>query len=253
MSSALARDILDLTLEHLFLVSVAMGIAAALAIPAGILLTRRTFLQRWVLGFANVMQTVPSLALFGFLIPLPFLGGIGKHTAIVALVLYALLPILRNTLTGILSVDPAVRESAHRHGHDGTAAALGGRTPAGDQDDSGRPADRDRDDDRDGDNCRGHWRRWARCVYFSRPGIRRYDAAAGRCGSGCLDRSGGRSRTRMGRTQIVACVIVGLWAAGLVGCTREHPITVGSKNFTEQVVLGEIIAQHLEYRLGHSR
>lgn len=112
MSSALAGDILDLTLEHLFLVSVAMGIAAALAIPAGILLTRRTFLQRWVLGFANVMQTVPSLALFGFLIPLPFLGGIGQHTAIVALVLYALLPILRNTLTGILGVDPAVRESA---------------------------------------------------------------------------------------------------------------------------------------------
>jgi osmoprotectant transport system permease protein len=112
MSFALARDILDLTLEHLFLVSLSLALAAALAIPAGILLTRRTFLQRWVLGFANVMQTVPSLALFGFLIPLPFLGGIGKHTAIVALVLYALLPILRNTLTGILSVDPAVRESA---------------------------------------------------------------------------------------------------------------------------------------------
>ena len=112
MSSALARDILDLTLEHLFLVSLSMAIAAALAIPAGILLTRRPFLQRWVLGFANIMQTVPSLALFGFLIPLPFLGGIGKHTAIVALVLYALLPILRNTLTGILNVDPAVRESA---------------------------------------------------------------------------------------------------------------------------------------------
>jgi osmoprotectant transport system permease protein len=112
MSSGLARDILDLTLEHLFLVSLSMAIAAALAIPAGILLTRRIFLQRWVLGFANIMQTVPSLALFGFLIPLPFLGGIGKHTAIVALVLYALLPILRNTLTGILNVDPAVRESA---------------------------------------------------------------------------------------------------------------------------------------------
>ena len=112
MFPGLARDILDLTLEHLFLVSISMAIAAALAIPAGILLTRRTFLQRWVLGFANIMQTVPSLALFGFLIPLPFLGGIGKHTAIVALVLYALLPILRNTLTGILNVDPAVRESA---------------------------------------------------------------------------------------------------------------------------------------------
>lgn len=112
MSSALAHEIFELTLEHLFLVGLSMGIAAALAIPAGILLTRRTFLERWVLGFANVMQTVPSLALFGFLIPLPFLGGIGKHTAILALVLYALLPILRNTLTGILSVDPAVRESA---------------------------------------------------------------------------------------------------------------------------------------------
>ena len=112
MSSGLARDILDLTLEHLFLVSLSMTIAAALAIPTGILLTRRTFLHRWVLGFANIMQTVPSLALFGFLIPLPFLGGIGKHTAIVALVLYALLPILRNTLTGILNVEPGVRESA---------------------------------------------------------------------------------------------------------------------------------------------
>ncbi len=112
MSSALARDILDLTLEHLFLVMLSMAIAAALAIPTGILLTRRTFLQRWVLGFTNIVQTVPSLAVFGFLIPLPFLGGIGKHTAIVALVLYALLPILRNTLTGILHVDPAVRESA---------------------------------------------------------------------------------------------------------------------------------------------
>jgi osmoprotectant transport system permease protein len=112
MSPGLARDIVDLTLEHLFLVSLSMAIAAALAIPTGILLTRRIFLQRWVLGFANIMQTVPSLALFGFLIPLPFLGGIGKHTAIVALVLYALLPILRNTLTGILNVDPAVRESA---------------------------------------------------------------------------------------------------------------------------------------------
>jgi osmoprotectant transport system permease protein len=112
MSSMLAQDIVDLTLEHLFLVIVSMGIAAALAIPAGILLTRHLFLRRWVLGFANVMQTVPSLALFGFLIPLPFLGGIGKQTAIVALVLYALLPILRNTLTGILGVDPTVRESA---------------------------------------------------------------------------------------------------------------------------------------------
>jgi len=112
MTPDLARDIADLTVEHLVLVGVAMAIAIVRAIPTGILLTRRAPLQRWVIGFANVMQTVPSLALFGFLIPLPLIGGIGKHTAIVALVLYALLPVLRNTLTGILGVDPAVRESA---------------------------------------------------------------------------------------------------------------------------------------------
>jgi osmoprotectant transport system permease protein len=112
MQSGLMGELLELTLEHVGLVSVAMAIATAMAIPAGILLTRREALRRWVLGFANVMQTVPSLALFGFLIPLPFIGGIGKHTAIVALVLYALLPILQNTLAGILGVDRAVRESA---------------------------------------------------------------------------------------------------------------------------------------------
>lgn len=109
---SLAWEILDLTLEHLWLVIMSIGIAAALGIAGGILLTRRPSLRTAVLGFANVMQTVPSLALFGFLIPVPFIGGIGKHTAIVALVLYALLPILRNTLAGILGVDSAVRESA---------------------------------------------------------------------------------------------------------------------------------------------
>ena len=115
----LAREILDLTLEHLWLVFVAMMIAGAVGIGGGILLTRRPSWRGWVLGFANVMQTVPSLALFGFLIPIPFIGGIGKHTAILALVLYAILPVLRNTLTGILGVDPAVRESAVAMGMNG--------------------------------------------------------------------------------------------------------------------------------------
>ncbi|MGH7206873.1 MAG: ABC transporter permease [Nitrospiraceae bacterium] len=112
MQPGLMSELLELTLEHVGLVSVAMAIATATAIPAGILLTRREALRWWVLGFANIMQTVPSLALFGFLIPLPFIGGIGKHTAVLALVLYALLPILQNTLAGILGVDRAVRESA---------------------------------------------------------------------------------------------------------------------------------------------
>ncbi len=112
MGSSLTSELLSLSLEHLQLVAIAMLLAAAIAIPAAIELTRFAAWRRWVVGFANIMQTVPSLALFGFLIPVPLIGGIGKRTAIVALVLYALLPILRNTLVGILGVDRAVRESA---------------------------------------------------------------------------------------------------------------------------------------------
>ncbi len=112
MPTGLTQELLELTLEHLTLVAVSLAIATAVAIPTGILLTRRASFRRWVLGLTHVVQTVPSLALFGFLIPLPLLGGIGKHTAIIVLVLYAILPILENTLTGILGVDRAVRESA---------------------------------------------------------------------------------------------------------------------------------------------
>jgi osmoprotectant transport system permease protein len=112
MSPHLAAEIRELTLEHIALVLMALSIAVALAVPGGILLTRRAGWRPLALGFAGVMQTVPSLALFGFLIPVPVIGGIGKRTAVVALVLYALLPILRNTMVGILGVDAAVRESA---------------------------------------------------------------------------------------------------------------------------------------------
>jgi len=109
-------EVFQVTLEHVLLVAVAMGIATLIAIPLGIALTRHRTLRAPVLGLANVMQTVPSLALFGFLIPVPFIGGIGRRTAIVALVLYALLPILRNTYAGITGVDPAVIEAARGMG-----------------------------------------------------------------------------------------------------------------------------------------
>jgi len=112
MRSDLANDILKLTAEHLVLVVSALAIAVLLGVPLGIALTRHSGARRWLLGFANIMQTIPSLALFGFLIPIPFIGGIGKRTVIVALVLYALLPILRNTFVGIMNVDAAVSESA---------------------------------------------------------------------------------------------------------------------------------------------
>ncbi len=112
MNRRLAAEIGSLSLEHLWLVLVAIAAAAAVAIPAAIFLTRRAGMRRGALAVANVLQTIPSLALFGFLLPLPLIGGIGPRTAIIALCLYALLPILRNTLLGILGVDAAVRESA---------------------------------------------------------------------------------------------------------------------------------------------
>src|SRR2546428_6056264 len=107
-----STELLILIRQHLALVFFSTLVAVLVGIPTGIMLTRRKALRGPVLGIANVMQTIPSLALFGFLIPLPFIGGIGARSALVALVLYALLPIIRNTVTGILGVEPAMREAA---------------------------------------------------------------------------------------------------------------------------------------------
>jgi osmoprotectant transport system permease protein len=114
-----AGEALHLLLQHLLLVGASTLVAMAVGVPAGIVLTRRPRLGAPVLGVANVFQTIPSLALFGFLIPLPFLGGIGASTAVVALVVYALLPIIRNTYTGIRDIDPAVKEAGRGMGMTG--------------------------------------------------------------------------------------------------------------------------------------
>ena len=107
-----SHELLVLIRQHLALVFFSTLVAILIGIPTGILLTRKKALRGPVLGIANVMQTIPSLALFGFLIPLPFIGGIGARSALVALVVYALLPIIRNTVTGILGVEPAMRDAA---------------------------------------------------------------------------------------------------------------------------------------------
>jgi osmoprotectant transport system permease protein len=104
------------SVEHVGLVAASMAIALVIGLPLGVALVGRAGLRRWVLGTANVVQTIPSLALFGLLIPVPWIGGVGASTAIVALALYALLPVLRNTSTGIAEVDPAVVESARAMG-----------------------------------------------------------------------------------------------------------------------------------------
>lgn len=105
-------ELLVLAREHLVLVFVSTMVAVLVGVPLGVLLTRRKSLRGPVLAVANVFQTVPSLALFGLLIPLPFVGGIGAKTAIIALTLYSLLPVIRNTVTGILGVDHKTTEAA---------------------------------------------------------------------------------------------------------------------------------------------
>ncbi|OWY66184.1 choline ABC transporter permease [cyanobacterium TDX16] len=106
-----APEILQETATHILLVGISIGVATLVGIPLGICITRKPSLRQPILGIANVLQTIPSLALFGFLISVPLIGGIGARTAIIALTLYSLLPIIRNTYTGIINVDPAIREA----------------------------------------------------------------------------------------------------------------------------------------------
>lgn len=271
------QDILRLIGEHLMLVLISTSIAVAIGIPLGILLTRHKRLRAPILGLANVMQTVPSLALFGFLIPLPFIGGIGARTAIVALVLYALLPVIRNTVTGILGVDKNVREAAVAMGMTdrqilwqvemplamsviltgvrvavvisvgvATIAAAVGAGGLG--------------------------------TYIFR-GLRQYDnrlilagavpaalmALAADFGLGQLEkhfdtstkRASERSRVSL-KPLVIAAIALALLIGGYVAWraarpstngTAERPrVTVGSKDFTESVLLAEIFAQMLEAR-----
>jgi len=107
----LAADVLRATGEHVVIVAVSVVIAIVIGVPLGIRSARRSIESGVTLRIVDAIQTIPSLALFGLLIPIPFIGGIGMRTAIVALILYSLLPIVRNTVTGIRSVDPSVREA----------------------------------------------------------------------------------------------------------------------------------------------
>ena len=109
-------EIFSTTIDHLTLVAISMALAILIGVPLGMLIVQRPALRTLALGVTSVVQTIPSLALFGFLIPIPFIGGIGRRTAIVALVLYALLPILRNTYVGLAGVEPAVLEAAEAMG-----------------------------------------------------------------------------------------------------------------------------------------
>jgi osmoprotectant transport system permease protein len=109
-------EVAELVLEHVWLVGVSTLLAVVVGLPLGVLLTRRPWLHKPILGSANVMQTVPSLALFGLLIPVPWLGERADRLVIFALTLYALLPIIRNTYAGLTGVDAAVVEAGRGMG-----------------------------------------------------------------------------------------------------------------------------------------
>jgi len=264
--------------EHLELVLISTGVAVLIGIPTGILLTRKKSLRGPVLGVANVMQTIPSLALFGFLIPLPFIGGIGARTAIVALVLYSLLPIIRNTVTGILGVDSNVREAAVAMGMTGRqilwqvelplamsvivtgvrvamVIAIGVATIAAAVGAGGLG------------------------VFIFR-GIRQFDnnlllagavpsalmALTADFGLGLVERhfsigSRRKAGTSSARRNVAVAATVAIAIAVITGVyvgsrdSRSHssqsqgvPLVVGSKDFTESAILGEIAAQMLEAR-----
>lgn len=109
-------EVLELTLEHLWLVGVSIFLAILIGIPLGILITRWPVLNKPILGSANIIQTIPSLALFGFLLPAPWIGARADRLAILALTLYALLPLIRNTYVGIKGVDRSVVEAGRGMG-----------------------------------------------------------------------------------------------------------------------------------------
>jgi osmoprotectant transport system permease protein len=242
-------EVLLLTLEHLEIVGIAILIAAAIGLPLGILMTRSPRMSRPILTFANIVQTVPSLALFGFLIPLPFIGGIGTRTAIVALVLYSLLPIIRNTFTGISGVDPAIREAGRAMGMTDSQLLWKVEIPL----------------------ALGVIFAGIRVATVIAVGVATIAAAVGAGGLGMFIFRGvsmvdsrlilagaipaaalaliadfglGAIQKRFSKLLCLLCLVS--VAATFSACSRTDRIVVGSKNFTEQVILGELLAQQIE-------
>ena len=243
-------EVLHLTFEHLVMVAISILIAAGIGLPLGVLMTRKPAVSRPILTFANVVQTIPSLALFGFLIPLPFIGGIGARTAIVALVLYSLLPIIRNTFIGISGVDPAIREAGRGMGMTDSQLLWKVEIPL----------------------ALGVIFAGIRVATVIGVGVATIAAAVGAGGLGMYIFRGvsmvdsrlilagaipaaalaliadfglGAVQKRFSKLLCLVCIVL---AAS--SCSSRDRIVVGSKNFTEQVILGEMLAQQIERKTG---
>ena len=163
-------EVLDLTAEHLWLVGASIFLAVLIGIPLGILITRWPVLKKPVLGGANIIQTIPSLALFGFLLPAPWIGARSDRLAILALTLYALLPLISNTYTGIKGVDRAVVEAGRGMGMTDRQLLWQVELPSGSQRNHRRRKSGDRNLHRSGDDRGRHRRRRSGRIYFSWPG-----------------------------------------------------------------------------------
>jgi osmoprotectant transport system permease protein len=236
----------QLTLEHLFLVAISMLIAAGIGFPLGVIITRRPRLSQPILTIANAVQTIPSLALFGFLIPLPFIGGIGARSAIVALVLYSLLPIIRNTFIGISGVDPAIREAGRGMGMTDGQLLWKVEIPL----------------------ALGVIFAGLRVATVLCVGVATIAAAIGAGGLGMyIFRGVSMVDSRVilaGAIPAAALALIADFGLGvlekrfskllclvlivgcLASCSNADRIVVGSKNFSESVLLGELIAQQIE-------
>ncbi|MTJ13415.1 ABC transporter permease subunit [Anabaena sp. UHCC 0187] len=250
--------------EHLILVAIAMVIAISIGIPVGIFITRKPKLASPILGLANAVQTIPSLAIFGFLISVPFIGGIGKNPAIFALTIYALLPIIRNTYIGINGINPAIKEAGIGMGMTDRQLLLQVEIPL----------------------SLGVILAGVRVATVISVGIATIAAAIGAGGLGIFIFRGiatvnnelilagaipaafialgadfglGLLETRLTqqterkgkfpRQMGIVLGIITLIIAGLITFNYQQKpptIIIGSKNFTEQVILGEILAQHIE-------
>src|SRR5215813_4193901 len=242
-------EVAQLTLEHLVLVGLSILIAAGIGLPLGVLMTRKPGLSGPILTVANVVQTIPSLALFGFLIPLPFVGGIGARTAIVALVLYSLLPIIRNTFIGISGVDPSIREAGRAMGMTDGQLLWKVEIPL----------------------ASGVIFAGIRVAAVIGVGVATIAAAVGAGGLGMFIFRGvsmvdsrlilagavpaaalaliadfglGAIQKRFSKLLSLVCIVA--LSATLYSCSATDRIVVGSKNFTEQIILGELLAQQIE-------
>ena len=256
-----SSELLGLLQQHVLLVCLSTGIAVAIGVPAGVVAARRPVAGRTILAIANVAQTIPSLALLGFLLPLPFIGGIGARTALVALTLYALLPIVRTTVTGLTTIDRAIVEAGTAMGMTprqlllmvelpialpqivagirvATVIGVGTATIAA----------------AIGAGGLGEY------IFRGLAMVDTTTILAGAIPAAALALLADAAlawterRLRVGFTRThrllvasaVLVIAVAVLAGGSIGRSADTPVVVGSKNFTEQAILGEIVAQALE-------